>query len=583
MGEAESKILLEVLIFLLAAVVVVPMARKLRSSPVLGYLVAGIVVGPSGLALIAHTDSVELLAEMGIVFLLFAIGLELSVERLKVLRRLVFGLGTAQVVVTGLVIALVAMGLGVRAEAAVVIGGGLALSSTAFVLQMLVERGELAVRFGRVAFSILLFQDLAIVPLLALVPLLGTDGTSLPMALGLAGLKAAAAIGLTILVGRIALRPLFRVVANARSPELFVATALLVLLGTAMLMEQAGVSMALGAFLAGLLLSGTEFRHQVEADIRPFKGLLLGLFFISVGLSIDVLVILQNWAMIFIGLLALLTTKGLILVGLCRLFGLPAPVTLRVAFLLGQGGEFGFVLFGVALSIGLLDADLAQLVVAIVALSMVMTPFVDYLGRRLSALAAARRAGGDALPVLGEEGARELHDHVVIAGFGRVGQTVAAVLSAGHVPYVGFDLNATRVRHCNSHNLPVFYGDAARVDVLETASLEHARAAVITLDDMRAANQVVEALREKSSELLILVRAHDLSHQAELRAVGATAVVPETIEASLQLGGILLERIGVSGDEIAQIMAEFRQENYQGLQHPVGAAGTLTSDAQENR
>ncbi|MGO1121120.1 monovalent cation:proton antiporter-2 (CPA2) family protein [Rhodovibrionaceae bacterium A322] len=581
MEHAGSEILLEVLIFLLAAVVVVPVARKLRSSPVLGYMAAGIVVGPWVLKLITHTDSVKLLAELGIVFLLFAIGLELSVERLKVLRRFVFGLGALQVVVTAVVIALIVMGLGVEPEAAVVIGGGLALSSTAFVLQMLVERGELAARFGRVSFSILLFQDLAIVPLLALVPLLASDGTSLGMALGLAGAKATAAVVVTILIGRLALRPLFRVVANARSPELFVATTLLVLLATALLMEQAGVSMALGAFLAGLLLSGTEFRHQVEADIRPFKGLLLGLFFMSVGLAIDLMVILQNWAVILVGLLALVTGKGLILAGLCRLFKLPAAVTLRVAFLLGQGGEFGFVLIGSALALQLISGELAQLVVAVVALSMAVTPFVDFLGRRLSSLAAARDAGRSKPPTLKEEESEDLHDHVVIAGFGRVGQTVASVMSASHISWVGFDLNAQRVRHCHGRNLPVFYGDAGRVDVLETASLERARAAVITLDDMTAANHVVEALRAKSPDLPIMVRAHDLSHQSDLEAVGATAVVPETIEASLQLGGILLERIGVSHDEISRVMAGFRDDNYQGLQRPMDDDGKLTQEQKE--
>ncbi len=560
MAEHDPGFLVEILYFLLAAVVIVPLARSLRSSPVLGYLAAGVLIGPHLLALIEETETVVILGEFGIVFLLFAIGLELSVERLRVLQRYVFGLGTAQVLVTGAAIALALVAFGLPLPAALVIGGGLALSSTAFVLQMLVERGELAARFGRVSFSILLLQDLAIVPLLALVPLLGEQDSNVLAALGLAAAKATAAVGLTLLAGRFLLRPVYRVVAKTRSPELFVATTLLVLLGTGYIMMLAGVSMALGAFLAGLLLSGTEYRHQVEADIRPFRGLLLGLFFMSVGLQIDLALIGEFAGSVALAVVALMLGKALIIYGLCRAFGLPDEIAARVGPLLAQGGEFGFVLVGGGLMLGVVPEVAGQLTIAVVAVTMVLTPLSAWLGQQLGLRAARRQARQGDLPDIAEE-AEELHDHVVIAGFGRVGQTIAQVLAEAHIPYIGLDLDHDRVRQCRGMDLPVYFGDASRVDVLHTAGLERAKAAVITLDNPEAASHTVAALHERAPDIPIFVRARDLRHRRELESQGATAVVPETIEASLQLGGVVLSALG-AGDRASSIMEEYRRENY---------------------
>ncbi|WP_421706605.1 monovalent cation:proton antiporter-2 (CPA2) family protein [Algihabitans sp.] len=576
MHEHDLSYLHDILYFLLAAVVIVPLARQLRSSPVLGYLAAGVVIGPSLLGLIEDTESTLILAEFGIVFLLFAIGLELSVERLKVLKRYVFGLGTTQVVVTAAVIALVLIALGLPTAAALVIGGGLALSSTAFVLQMLVERAELAARFGRVAFSILLLQDLAIVPLLALVPLLGAEGSSVLLALGLAAIKATAAVGLTLLAGRFLLRPVYRVVAKTRSTELFVATTLLVLLGTGYLMVQAGVSMALGAFLAGLLLSGTEYRHQVEADIRPFRGLLLGLFFMAVGLQIDLGLIAEHAVTVVLAVVALMLGKALVIYGLCRAFGLPDEIAVRVGPLLAQGGEFGFVLVGGGMVVGVVPQVTGQLALAVVAMTMVLTPLSAWIGQSLSQRIARRQATRGDLPDIAEE-VEDLQDHVVIAGFGRVGQTIAQVLAEAHVPYVGLDLDHDRVRHCRGLDLPVYYGDASQVDVLHTAGLEQAKAAVITLDNPEAASHTVAALRERAPEIPIFVRARDLGHRNELEAQGATAVVPETIEASLQLGGIVLGALG-AGDSATTIMEDYRRENYAKLGEIITPRGRRSVD-----
>lgn len=575
MHEHELHLLRDALVFLAAAVLVVPLFRYLRASPVLGYLAAGLLVGPSGLAFIPDPEAVAVLAELGIVFLLFAIGLELSLARLMLLRTYVFGLGGSQILLTGTLIGFAALALGVGTEAAIIIGGGLALSSTAFVLQLLVERGELASRSGRVGFAILLMQDLAIVPLLALVPLLSRPEGSLMVAVGLAAAKAITAVAVTVLAGRYVLRPFYRVVAGSRSPELFVAATLLVLLGSGYLMQLSGVSMALGAFLAGLLLSGSEYRHQVEADIRPFRGLLLGLFFMSVGMSIDLSLIATLWWQLPLGLVALMVGKSIVTAGLCRLFGLPTEVALRVGTELSQGGEFAFVLVGSAMALGLVEPRLGQGVIVLVVLSMVLTPAAAWLGRGL-----ASRLRGTEPEVISGPGpdAEELSGHVVIAGFGRVGQSVAVTLSSLQIPYVGFDMSPPRVAHCRHLDLSVYYGDASRLEVLETVGLERARAAVITFDDPLKATAVVEALRAHSAGLPIFVRARDLRHSAELRAAGATAVVPETIEASLQLGAIVLAQLAVPSGEIAAALEALRADDYGRLTEVVAAGAQRQPD-----
>ncbi|MEQ8355952.1 MAG: monovalent cation:proton antiporter-2 (CPA2) family protein [Kiloniellaceae bacterium] len=565
-GPAELE---EVLVFLVAAVCIVPLFRWFRSSSVLGYLAAGVLVGPHALGLIKDPDSVLLLADLGVIFLLFTIGLELSIERLKLLRHYVFGLGALQVALTAVLIGAVVLSIGQPVEAAVVIGGGLALSSTAFVIQMLVERAEMVTRYGRVSFSVLLFQDLAIVPLLALLPLLGAPGSSLLGAVAIATVKAVAVVAVAVLVGRRILRPIYRIIAASRLQELFVAVTLLVVLGAGWLIAQAGISMALGAFLAGLLLSETEYRHQVEADIRPFKGLLLGLFFMAIGMVIDLPLVAREAGLLVALLAVLMLGKGLLIGGLCLAFRLPRDVALRVGPLLSQGGEFGFVLVGGAMATGVLERDLGQLVLALVALSMAATPFMDWLGARLSRLVVPK-------PAIRTEALREeaegITEHVIIAGFGRVGQTVAHVLSSSNVSYVALDLDSARVALGRAAGLPLYFGDASRVEVLEAAGIERAKAAVITLDGALEASRTVAALRRRMPALPVFVRSHDMRHTHELEQAGASAVVPETVEASLQIGGIVLSAIGVSADDITRVMNALREDNYARLEEKVGSA-----------
>ena len=558
----HSEYLMDVLIFLVAAVIVVPLFQRFRSSPILGYLAAGIVIGPHGFAIIGDTKAAHTLAEFGVVFLLFMIGLELSFGRLRTLGSKVFGLGSLQVLVSGVIIGAIVWNFDLGIKAAAIIGGGFALSSTAFVLQLLVERGERATRFGLTTFSILLLQDLAVVPLLIFVTLLGSDGSSFIEAFGMAVIKGGAGLIFVILFGRYLLKPLYRMIASMRSPELFVSTTLLMILGMGWLMTIAGLSMELGALLAGLLLAETEYRHQVEADIKPFRGILLGLFFITIGMSIDISLIIDQLGLITLIVVSLMVSKTLITTGLCRVVGIPLSTSIRTGFALSQGGEFGFVLFGAALALNLIPASLAQILMAVIALSMVATPVMFYVGKWLSCWIENRARGPEETFDADLEG---VSNHVLIAGFGRVGQTVAKVLSDAGIPYVALDLDQNRVAKCRTKDMPVYFGDADQIQVLNAAGAQRAAMAVITLDRQEVASRVVVALRNSYPDLPIYVRARDRQHVAYLEKAGATAVVSEAAESSLQLGSIVLASLDVSPDETARVIQEYREHDYKRL------------------
>lgn len=549
----------DVLIILAAAVIVVPLFQRLRSSPVLGYLVAGILIGPSGLGIIGDVEGTMGLAHFGVVFLLFTIGLELSLERLRVIRRHVFGLGTLQVVITASVLWAGSRFMGIPNNGAILIGGALALSSTAIVLQMLMERGELSAQHGRVAFAILLLQDLAVVPLLTLVPLLAGDESGALWSIGLALFKALAALIIIIMVGRLLMRPLFRIIASARTPELFTGVVLLVVLGVSKVTELAGLSMALGAFLAGLVIAETEYRHQVEADIEPFRGVLLALFFMTVGMGID-LGLLADRTMTVIALVAvLMVTKTLVLTALCRLFGFSLGISAQVAIILAQGGEFALLLLALPMTMDVIPRETAEMLVVVVAITMAMTPLLPSLARIVgkwltppptTALDEVAKKTGD------------LNEHVLIAGFGRVGQTLGRMLEAHHVPYVALDLDPQRVAEGRRRGLPVFYGDASRLEVLKAAGVHRAAAAVITLDQKEAAERAVNVLRRELPALPIFVRARDREHSAILERSGATAGIPELVEGSLHLGSAVLHAIGKPPEQVAMVLQEFRLETY---------------------
>ena len=578
MATSQPVYLRDILIILAAAVGIVPLFRRLRASSVLGYLVAGLVIGPFGLDLIHHVEAAQVLAQFGVVFLLFAIGLELSIERLRALRRYVFGLGTAQLVTTGLVIWAAARGLGLESGAALVLGGGLALSSTAIVLQMLVERHELGTQHGRVAFSVLLLQDLAVVPLLTLVPLLARAGAPVLPALGLALVKGAGLV-VIVWVGRLALRPVLRLVARGGAPELFTGIALLLVLGAGWLTESAGLSMALGAFLAGVLIAETEYRPQVVGDIQPFRGILLALFFVTVGMGINP-DLARERAPLLLGLLgALLLTKAAALAMLGRAFGLSAAVATSVGLMLAQGGEFGFVLFSFARRAGALSVETEQLAVLVVGLSMLATPLLLLAGR-----AAGQQLGhsADVGASIAEE-TRGLRGHVLIAGFGRVGQTLARLLETGRIPYAALDLDPELVTQARSRELPVMYGDASRMEVLKAAGIERARAVVVTLDEPEAAARAVHVARSLLPELPILVRARDAHQCARLELSGATGVVPEVVEGSLQLGGTLLRSLGQPSEQVEQVLGGFRRQAYSQLEGLIESRAPAPRDQPDGR
>jgi CPA2 family monovalent cation:H+ antiporter-2 len=564
LNSAETlSYLRDIVIFLVGAGLVVPLFHRLKASPVLGYLAFGIIVGPHGIGRLADAapwlhhvvitdlEGVRALAELGVVFLLFTIGLELSFDRLWSLRRLVFGLGTLQVVLTAMAIALVALALGHTGEAATALGACLALSSTAIVMRLLADRRQVATTLGRTSFSVLLLQDLAVVPILFLTTVLGGEAAGgIAAEAGLAVAKAAVAVAAIMLVGRVALRPLFRLVSGLKSPDLFMAVTLLAVVGTAAVTQAAGLSMTLGAFLSGLLLAESEYRHEVEVDIEPFKGLLLGVFFMSVGMGIDLGLLLEAALPIAAAIAGLFAVKGAILYVLCRLFGIQRHIAVETALLLGQGGEFAFVIVGLAMANGVLSARAGQFVLIVTALSMAATPVVAAVGRRLATTLLRRTATADA----GESGAElsGLEGHVILAGYGRVGRMLARILDAESVPYVAIDIDGAVVAAGRKEGRPVFYGDAARPEILRRLRVERAIAVVVTLDHPRIAEGLVGTVRREWPQVPIYARARDARHAGRLLRMGATDVVPEAVEASLQLAGRVLGGLGVPQEAIAQ-------------------------------
>ncbi|KAL1818573.1 hypothetical protein ACET3Z_013442 [Daucus carota] len=563
----EEASLFDMLWLLLASVIFVPLFQKIPGgSPVLGYLTAGILIGPYGLSIIRHVHGTKAIAEFGVVFLMFNIGLELSVERLSSMKKYVFGLGSTQVLATAMVVGLVAHFVsGQAGPAALVIGNGLALSSTAVVLQVLQERGESTSRHGRATFSVLLFQDLAVVVLLILIPLISPNSSkggvgfqAIAEALGLAGLKAIVAISAIIAGGRLLLRPIYRQIAENQNAEIFSANTLLVILGTSLLTARAGLSMALGAFLAGLLLAETEFSLQVESDIAPYRGLLLGLFFMTVGMSIDPKLLFSNFPVIMGTLGLLIGGKTILVVLIGRIFGVSTISAIRVGLLLAPGGEFAFVAFGEAVNQGIMSSQLSSLLFLVVGISMALTPWLA-AGGQLIASHFEQQDVRSLLPV--ESETDDLQDHIIICGFGRVGQIIAQLLSERLIPFVALDVRSDRVAVGRALDLPVYFGDAGSREILHKVGAERACAAAITLDTPGANYRTVWALNKYFPNVKTFVRAHDVDHGLNLEKAGATAVVPETLEPSLQLAAAVLAQAKLPMSEIAATINEFRSRH----------------------
>lgn len=556
----ELDFLRDVVILLIAAVLLVFIFQRMKASPVLGYLVAGVLIGPHAIGLIPDVEGTKALAELGVVFLLFSIGLELSFKRLANLRVEVFGLGTAQVVLTGIGIGLAAWALGATPLAAIVIGSGLALSSTAIVLQLLSERGELSSRMGRTTFSILLLQDLAIVPLLAMVPLLGagndlsTDWRDIAVAIG----TAAGALVAILVLGRLFFRPLFRAIATVGSKEVFVAITLLVILGAGYLTSLVGLSLTLGAFLAGLLLSETEFKHQIEVDISPFQGLLLGLFFITVGMEIDLGFAVANWWQVLLLVSALIAFKAVIVFGLARLISLDTPLALRTGLTLAQGGEFAFVLISVAVVEDVVPRDISQMVLVVVSISMALTPFLATLGKLLSE--RTRKVSEIGLASMEHEHL-DLEGHVIIAGYGRFGRMIGDFLDKHHIPYAALDVDPHQVAASREKGKPVHYGDVSRPELLWAVGVDRAKAIVLTAtQDPERAVEVVRHIRQKLPDMNIIARAKDRAHAHALRKAGANFAIPDTLASSLHMAQTVLKDFGLERQDLSSLIDEHHEK-----------------------
>ena len=554
----------DALLVLGTAGVVVPLMHRIRISPVLGFLIAGAILSPKGLGVLSNhlplidwitvssPERVGRIAELGVVFLLFLIGLELSFERLLTMRRLVFGLGGLQVLISSTLIAALALWLGQKPVTALVIGAALSLSSTAIVVELLAGQKRLSSSAGRASFSILLFQDLAVVPILFLLGVLDpTAEVSVAGGIFKALASAAAALAIIVVVGRFLLQPLFKSVAKTESQDLFIATTLFVAVGTSFATAAAGLSMALGAFVAGLLLAETEYRRAVEATIEPIKSLLLGVFFFSVGLSIDLSVLATDPLKILAATAGLLALQALVVFALARLFGVGKAASIETAALLAPGGEFAFVVLTLALAYGLIDSKLSSILLTTVSLTMALIPLFWKLGRKLAARYAAPATADPELEILPS---LDTPSKALVVGYGRVGQLIGEMLTEHKIPHIAVDREPGLVASARRAGKPVYYGDVRQIDFLKRCGLEAAKAAIITIHTQSEIDEIVMALREAYPKLVIVARAKDAKHASHLYALGVTDAVPETIEASLQLSEAALVGLGVpTGLVIASI------------------------------
>jgi len=572
----------EALVVLGTAGIVVPMVRRWGLNPVLAYLGAGAVLGPLGLGSFGHSipvlswvtisdaQNVAGIAELGIVFLLFLVGLELSLARLSAMRRLVIGLGGAQFLLTTALIAGAITAAGKNPTEAILLAASLSLSSTAIVLELLSSQERLTASVGRASFSVLLAQDLAVIPMLLFVSILASQsGRSVFASLASALVQAVLALTVIVAFGRLLLRPLFRLVATARSTELFIAAVLFVIVAAGVIAEQAGMSMALGAFVAGLLLAETEYRKAIETTVAPFKGLLLGIFFFTVGMNIDFREVVREPLLLLGSVIGLIAIKAVLLTGLGRAFRLSWPVAIETGLLLGPGGEFAFVVIGIAASAGLIEPRLASFALAVTSLTMALTPALSVAGRQLAARLSSGRAVDPELTARPAGGQR----HAIVVGYGRVGKVVCALLKEHNIPYIAADSDAFTVSRDRRDHHDVYYGDASDPRFLEACGLAKAAGVIITIHTASAIDEVVKHVRALRPDVLVVSRARDEGHAKHLYSLGATDAVPETVEASLQLSEAALVGLGVATGLAIASIHERRDQIRLALQRAARDAG----------
>jgi CPA2 family monovalent cation:H+ antiporter-2 len=579
-----------VLLYLVAAVGAVVLCRFLKLPPMLGYLVAGVVIGPNALALAKDSAGVRYLAEFGVVFLMFVIGLEFNLPKLKSMRKLVFGLGLAQVLLT-----LVGTVLGhfflvwaysftgaaweMSWQGAVVLGGAIAMSSTAIVVKMMADRLELESEHGRRVLGTLLFQDLAVVPLLVLIPALGSGAADMAVSLGLATLKAVALLVVLLVGGQKVMRWWLTIVARRKSEELFVLNLLLITLGLAYLTEHAGLSLALGAFVAGMLVAETEYKHQVETDIRPFHDVLLGLFFITIGMKLDWRPVLAEWPLVLVLTVLPVLAKFVLVAALARLFGAAPGVALRTGLYLAQAGEFGFVLLTLGSDRGLVAPQWMSPVLASMVLSMLATPLlILYSNRIVNRLSASDWLMQSVAMTTIAKRTINTAAHVIIAGFGRSGQNLARMLEHERIPYMALDLDPDRVRQAAAAGQSVVFGDAARLQSLMAAGLARASAVVVSYPDTASALKILQLVHSHAPKVPVIVRTIDDADLEKLRAAGAAEVVPEAVEGSLMLASHALALVGVPMRRVIRVVQEQRDARYSLLRGWFHGADDDTAD-----
>jgi monovalent cation:H+ antiporter-2, CPA2 family len=578
----------DALVLLGTAGVIIPLVRRFGLNPVLGYLGAGAILGPLGLgSFIEHfpllywftvvdPKNVSGLANLGVVFLLFLIGMELSYDRLKAMRRLIFGLGSLQIVISSAAIGVIAALVGNKAPVALILGACLALSSTAIVVEILSRQGRLSTSVGRASFATLLAQDLAVAPLLLFISIFGASETgSVVATLILAFTNAALALAVIVIVGHVVMRPLFRLVASVGMSDLFVATTLFVIVATGVAAALAGFSMALGAFVAGLLLAETEFRKAIETAIDPFKGLLLGLFFFTVGMNIDFRELARDPVWLIAGAAGLIAVKAVILIFLARMFRLSWPAAIEVGLLLGPGGEFAFVAIGMATTLGLVEANVSSFAVALTSLTMMLTPALSHVARRLAPIMREDKPLPPELAVAPSGGS----NHAIVVGHGRVGQVVCAMLDRHQFKYLAVDNDAEAVPEQRRQGRTVFYGDATNPEFLKSCGLMDAAAVIVTINEPDGIDEIVAQVRALRKDILIVSRARDADHARHLYRIGVTDAVPETIEASLLLSEAALIGLGVAMGLVVASIHEKREEFRHELQQAAGSAGSTPKPA----
>jgi monovalent cation:proton antiporter-2 (CPA2) family protein len=537
------------MLFLIAAVVLVPISHRLRMGATLGYLIAGILLGPSGFGFVTDTESIFHFSEFGVIFLMFVIGLELQPNRLWVLRRSVFGLGSLQMILTCLVVMALALSFGLQWQMSLVLGLGISMSSTALVLQSLGERKQLNAQHGRDAFSILLFQDLAVIPILALLPVLGQESTSSEFHWQAFALPLVVIVGF-VGIGRLLLKPIFRAIASVEDRDLFTSATLLMVIASAVAMNEVGLSMGLGAFLSGVLLADSEYRHELEADIAPFKGLLLGLFFMAIGMGAKISLLWDRPLVVFPLVLGLFVVKGSLIFGMRKLLGASVKSSRKLAVFLSQGGEFAFVLFAAAASAKILDLEISNLFTVVVTVSMFIAPLLFVVEDRLSGRKEEVSAS--------DYDSKMEQSSVVIAGFGRFGQITARLLALRKIPFTALDKNSSHVDFVRKFGNKIFYGDATRLDLLMAAKVQNAKIIILAIDEVEESIKTAEMVRRHFPHVPIYARARNRFHAYKLMDLGISVIYRETFLSGLEMGYQVLVQLGMKESRAKNMVEKFR-------------------------